>query len=437
MLQGKPRSAELMARARRVMPGGVTSNFRDWGEDTLPIARGKGAHIWDPDGKEYIDYQLGFGPVILGHGYEPVVERVSRAIADGTIFPHPTPIEVQVAERIVRMCGVDLVRFANSGTEATMHALRIARAYTGREMVLKFEGQYHGMHDYLLFSTASARPQVLGHRRSPIPQAQSSGIPRAIHSLILTLPFNDLDLLEATVRRAWHNLAAIIVEPILGNAASIMPRPGFLEGLRRLCDEYGIVLIFDEVKTGFRIAPGGAQAHFGVRADLVTYAKAMGNGFPVAAIAGRREVMETVVRGQTAHAGTYCGNVVGMAAADATLEALEDGTVLRTIAARGERLQKGLDRILTDAGIPHIISGPPAMFGVILTEREQVHEFRDLADAQEELSERILMNLIANGAMPDPDFREPWFLCYSHSDEDIDRTLEYYEDAVRRALRAS
>lgn len=434
MSSPQQRSQELMVRARAVMPGGVTSNFRDWGEDTLPIARGKGAHVWDPDGKEYIDYQLGFGPVILGHGYEPVVERVRQAIAEGTAFPHPTELEVRVAERIVRMCGVDLVRFANSGTEATMHTLRVARAYTGREVVLKFEGQYHGVHDYLLFTTATAKLAALGHRRSPIPQVVGSGIPRALHDLILTIPFNDFELLEATVRQSWHNLAAIIVEPILGNAGSIMPRPGFLELLRRLCDEYGIVLIFDEVKTGFRLAPGGAQQHFGVKADLCAYAKAMGNGFPVAAIAGKREVMGVIVRGQTSHAGTYCGNVVGMAAADATLELLEDGSVLRAIAERGRRLQDGLSRVLSEAGLPHVVSGPPAMFGILLTTQQDPREFRDFARVNETLYTKVMMHLIANGAMPDPDDREPWFLCYSHSEEDVDRTLEFFADAVKKAL---
>ncbi len=434
MPTGRQRSQELMARARAVMPGGVTSNFRDWGEATLPIVRGQGSHVWDPDGKEYIDYQLGFGPVILGHGYEPVVRRVQQAIAEGTSFPHPTPWEVRVAERMVRMCGVELVRYANSGTEATMHALRVARAYTGREKVLKFEGQYHGMHDYLNFSTASTPVRVLGHRRSPVPVVVGSGVPRAIHDLILCLPFNDAELLEKAVRQHWPDLAAIIVEPILGNAGSIMPQPGYLEFMRRLCDEHGVVLIFDEVKTGFRLAVGGAQQHFGVRADLVTYAKAMGNGFPVAALAGKREIMEVIVRGQTAHAGTYCGNIVGMAAADATLEILEDGQVLQAIAARGRRLQEGLSGILTAAGLPHVISGPPAMFGILLTEQENPRDFRDFARCNEELYTRIMMQLIANGAIPDPDDREPWFLCYSHSDEDIANTLTYFEDAVKKAL---
>jgi len=427
-------SHELMARARAVMPGGVTSNFRDWGENTLPIVRGKGAHVWDADGKEYIDYQLGFGPVILGHGYEPVVQRVAEAIGEGTCFPHPTPLEVSVAERITRMTGMDMVRYANSGTEATMHALRVARAYTGREKVLKFEGQYHGMHDYLNFSTATTPVRAVGHRRSPVPVVVGSGVPRAIHNLILTLPFNDFELLERTVRQHWPDLAAIIVEPILGNAGSIMPQPGYLELMRRLCDEYGIVLIFDEVKTGFRLHPGGAQKYFGVRADLATYAKALGNGFPVAAFAGRREVMEVIVRGQTAHAGTYCGNIVGLAAAEATLEILEDGQVLASIAQRGRRLQEGLSAILSRAGLPHIISGPPAMFGILLTEQEDPRDFRDFARCREELYTTIVMHLVENGAIPDPDDREPWFLCYSHSDADIDDTLTYFEDAVRKAL---
>jgi len=372
--------------------------------------------------------------VILGHAYEAVVQRVSEAIAGGTSFPHPTPLEISVAERIVRMCGVDLVRFVNSGTEATMHTLRVARAYTGREAVLKFEGQYHGVHDYLLFTTASARLGALGHRRSPVPQVVGSGIPRALHGLILTLPYNDFELLETTVRQAWPNLAAIIVEPILGNAGSIMPRPGYLELLRRLCDEYGIVLIFDEVKTGFRLAVGGAQEHFDVKADLVAYAKAMGNGFPVAAIAGKRTIMEVMVRGQTSHAGTYCGNIVGMAAADATLELLEDGTVLQAIDERGRQLQKGLSQVLTAAGLPHVVCGPGAMFGILLTEQENPSEFRDFARVDEALYTRIMMQLIANGAMPDPDDREPWFVSFSHTEEDVAQTLEYFEDAVKTAL---
>jgi len=386
------------------------------------------------DGNRYIDYRLGFGPVILGHGYPEVVERVTDAIKEGTIFASTHPWEVKVAERIIRMCpGVDWVRFANSGTEATMHALRIARGYTGREKVIKFEGQYHGMYDYMLFSTASATAGALGSRRDPIPLQQSSGIPRSIRDLVITVPFNDSGLLEETVERSWPEVAAIIVEPILGNVASIEPRPGFLEKTRELCDQYGIVLIFDEVKTGFRIAPGGAQEVYGIRSDLATYAKAMANGFPAAAIGGREGLREVIGYGQVAQGGSYCGNVAGLAAADATLELLEDGQVLDTIRQRGERLGEGLSRILTENDIPHLVAGPGSMFGILLTEAPEVHDFREYARTNSTLYEEIVTALIDRGVIPDADAQEPWFLCYSHSDADIDETLAYFEEAVKEA----
>jgi glutamate-1-semialdehyde 2,1-aminomutase len=433
MTRQRSESRAFYQQAAEVMPQGVSSNFRYWGdEDTPVVARGQGCYVWDMDGNRYIDYRLGFGPIILGHGYPEVVERVTEAIKDGTIFASTHSWEVKVAERIIRMCpGVDWVRFANSGTEATMHALRIARGYTGREKIIKFEGQYHGMYDYMLFSTASAVPGALGSRRDPIPLQQSSGIPHAIRDLVITLPFNDLSLLEQTVERSWPEVAAIIVEPILGNVASIEPQPGFLEGIRTLCDNYGILLIFDEVKTGFRIAPGGAQEVYGLLPDLATYAKAMANGFPAAAIGGREELREVIGYGQVAQGGTYCGNVAGLAAADATLELLEDGQILETIRQRGERLREGLSRILSEADIPHLISGPPAMFGILITEAEEVQDFRDFAKTNSALYEEIVMALIDRGVVPDPDAREPWFLCYSHSDADIDETLTHFEEAIR------
>ncbi len=434
MTRGRSKSQAFLQRAAEVMPQGVSSNFRYWGDkDTPVVARGQGCYVWDMDDNRYIDYRLGFGPVILGHGYAQVVERVSEAIKEGTIFASTHPWEVRVAERITRMCpAVDWVRFANSGTEATMHALRIARGYTGREKVIKFEGQYHGMYDYMLFSTASAIAGALGSRRDPIPLQQSSGIPRLIRDLVITLPFNDPGLLEETVDRSWPDVAAIIVEPILGNMASIEPRPGFLEQIRELCDAHGIVMIFDEVKTGFRLAPGGAQEVSGVLPDLATYAKAMANGFPAAAIGGKEELREVIGYGQVAHGGTYCGNVAGLAAADATLELLEDGQILEAIRRRGERLQDGLSRILTENDIPHLISGPGSMFGILLTEAKEVHDFRDFSDTDSALYERIVVALVDRGVVPDPDAREPWFLCYSHSDADIDETLTYFEEAVKQ-----
>lgn len=434
-LQGE-KTKKLYLQALEHIPYGVNSNFRYWGkENTLVIERGEGAYIWDMDGKRYIDYRLGFGPILLGHAHPVVTQKVQRAIEHGTLFAWTTPLEIRVAERIKRLTGVEKVRLTNTGTEATMHALRIARAYTGREKFVKFEGAYHGQVDYFLFSTASSQAKALGSRRSPITLPLSSGIPKGISQYVISLPFNDLELLEKRVRAAWGDIAAIIIEPMLGNVSGILPKPGFLEGVRSLCDEYGIVLIFDEVKTGFRIAKGGAQEYFGVRADLATYAKAMGNGFPIAAIAGKEEVMMTIEPGGLAHAGTYTGNVAGTAAADATLEILEQEPIIETIYARGEALMKGLDSILTEQGIPHVITGLPPMFGIHLGSDKEPLEFRDYAHGDEELYERIAMEVIQRGAMPDADGREPWFLCAALSQADVDETLNIFNDAVHAAKR--
>jgi glutamate-1-semialdehyde 2,1-aminomutase len=261
----------------------------------------------------------------------------------------------------------------------------------------------------------------------------SSGIPEGIRRYVINLPFNDFELLEETVEARWHELAAILVEPLLGNAASIMPKPGWLEKLRELCDRYGIVLIFDEVKTGFRIANGGAQEYFGVMADLVTYAKSMGNGFPVAAIGGTAEVMGILESGGVAHGGTYCGNTVGVAAADATLELLEEKPVIKTIIEYGQLLMDGIGDILTRAGIPHFVTGPPSMFSLLLGKDEEPTDFRDYCRGDDALYERIALALIDRGVMPDSDGREPWFLCYGHGEQEIADTLTAFEEAVKVA----
>jgi len=422
----------MFQQAKQYMPYGVNSNFRYWDEEnTLVITRGQGAYIWDADGNRYIDYRLGFGPAILGHAYPPVVQRVAEAIAQGTIFAWMTPLEIRVAERLTRMTGVEQVRLCNTGTEATMHALRIARAYTGRERFIKFEGQYHGVHDYVLFSTASTAAASLGSRRNPINVQNSSGIPEGLRHYVINLPFNDPDILERTVRDHGHELAAILVEPVLGNSAAILPRPGYLETMRQLCDDYGIVLIFDEVKTGFRLARGGAQEYFGVRADLCTYAKAMGNGFPIAAIGGKKEVMGVIAPGRVAHAGTYVGNVVGTAAADATLEILEQEPILETIFRRGQELMAGIDAILSRAGIPHCMTGLPPMFSFSLGTEEAPLDFRAYCQGDDALYEKLALALVDRGVMPDSDGREPWFLSYSHGETEIAETLTAFEDAVK------
>lgn len=430
-LQG-PKTHELFAQARKYIPYGVNSNFRYWGDDdTLVIERGQGAYVWDADGKRYIDYRLAFGPIILGHAEPRVTRAVQQAIEKGTLFAWTTPLEIRVAERICRMTGVEKVRLTNTGTEATFHALRIARAYTGREKFIKFEGQYHGMIDYFMFGTASSSEKHLGPRDDPRTAPMSLGIPKGIGDYVLNLPFNDFEILEETMAKHGEEIAAIFVEPILGNAAGILPRPGFLEKVRELCDQYGAVLVFDEVKTGFRLANGGAQEYFGIKADLVTYAKSLGNGFPIAAIGGKEEVMMTIQPGKMAHGGTYSGNVVGVAAADATLEILENEPVIETINARGKALMEGIDEILTERGIPHVVTGVPSMLSILLGVEDEPREFRDYIKGDADLYEKIAMELIARGVQPDSDGREPWFLCAALSEEDVAYTLDAFNEAVK------
>jgi glutamate-1-semialdehyde 2,1-aminomutase len=432
-IQGK-KTSELFQQAKAVMPYGVNSNFRYWGDDdTLIITRGEGTYVWDADGKRYIDYRLGFGPIILGHSHPVVVKRVQDAIQDGTIFAWTTPYEIDLCERITRMCKVDKVRLTNTGTEATMHALRIARAHTGREKFIKFEGQYHGMADYFMFSTASANPTTLGSKRSPINVPVTSGIPKGINQYVINLPYNDFERLEETLTAQWGDIAAIFVEPMLGNAAGIMPKPGYLEKMRELCNTYGIVLVFDEVKTGFRMANGGAQEYFNIQADLVTYAKCMGNGFPIAAIAGKEDVMMTIQPGAMAHGGTYSGNVVGTVAAIATLELLEAEPIIETINNRGQALMTGIGEILTEADIPHALPGVPSMFGIVLGVELEPHDFREYFKSDGELYENLALELIQRGVQPDGDAREPWFLCAALSEEDVNETLNVFNDSLKAA----
>jgi glutamate-1-semialdehyde 2,1-aminomutase len=429
----------MFQRAKAVMPWGVSSNFRYWGETETPvITRGQGAYIWDADGNRYIDYRLGFGPIILGHADPRVNQSVMEAIANSTLFAHTQPLEIEVAERMTRMCpGVDKVRYANSGTEATMHALRIARAYTNREKFIKFEGGYHGFHDAVLFSTPMSSVKSLGSARSPLAAQNSSGIPAAMRDLVISLGYNDLELLERTVRARYHEIAAIMVEPIAGNMTAIMPAPGFLELIRKLCDEYGIVMIMDEVKTGFRVARGGAAEYFGVHGDLMTYAKSLANGYPLAAIGGSNAVMGAIEPGLLAHGGTYCGNAVGAAAARATLDILAETDALEQIQARGTRLMQGLDEIFTEAGVDHEISGLPGMFGITLQPQvKPVRNYRDTCRSNPDLYERLAGAMRQRGVEVEPDWREPLFLCAALTPADVEETLNVVNDALKDVMNA-
>ena len=433
----REKSQPIFDRAMKVISKGVSSNFRYWGPDKTPVlARGKGGKVWDADDNEFIDYRLGWGPIILGHADERVNQAVHEAIEQGTTFAATTELEVEVAERIVAMVpGMEMLRFTNTGTEATMHALRVARGYTNREKFIKFEGQYHGMHDYVLFSTASSPVSAMGSRRSPIPVQQGSGIPRKIRDYVIPLPFNDFEAVERAVKDQHGDIAAMMIEPCLGNIAGLEPLPGYLEHLRKLCDDYGIVMIFDEVKTGFRLANGGAREAYNVIPDLSTYAKSLGNGYPVAAFGGKREVMDIVAPGSVSHGGTYSANGLSMAAAKAVLDILAESPVLDDLAKRGQRLKSGMGEILDDADIPHQMTGHPNMQGFLIT-KKPVKDVRDLmAHHDAKLYGTILGNLYQTGVWAEDDAREPWFLCEAHTDAIIDETLNKFEDAVKAAIK--
>lgn len=433
-LQGD-KGVEWFHRASAKLINGVSSQFRYWGDqDTLVIEHGEGGHVYDVDGKRYIDYQCGFGPIILGHADEEVGAAVAEAASSGTTFAMTQRREVEAADKVMEaLSWADGMRFTNTGTEATMHAIRLARGFTGRDLVVKFEGQYHGVHDYVMFSTAGAPPGGLGSRYRPVPWQSSSGIPDSIRTYIRTLPFNDLELAARLFEDEGRRIAAVIVEPILGNAFGFMPVEGFLEGLRSLCDQYESALIFDEVKTGFRIAAGGAHEVFGVTPDIGTYAKAMGNGFPVAAIATRGELVEGWRKGGIGQAGTYSGNGVAAAAADATVTKLLTGEPLARVEKVGRSLMEGIERILADKGVTGKVTGHPSMFSIYLGEGEP-KEFRDTGGHDSALYEDICFRMIEKGVMPCPDALEPWFVCAAHTDEDVAETLQVFEEALSGAL---
>jgi glutamate-1-semialdehyde 2,1-aminomutase len=425
---------ELQRRALKVMPLGVNSNFRFWGEDVTPyINKAKGAYIWDSDGNKYIDYRMAFGPIILGHAYDEVNEKVKQEIDLGSLAAMTYELEIETAEKFVKMCpGVEMLRFACSGTEATMHAIRVARAFTGRERIIKFEGMYHGFQDYTLWSTY-APTEAYGNAGNPIPVPSSSGIPKMLSELVTTLPFNNPEVMEKILKSIGDQLAAIIVEPCMGNCGAILPQDNFLHFIREQCNQYGIVMILDEVKTGFRIANGGAQEYYNIKPDLATYAKAFANGYPLAAFGGSKEIMSIIGHG-VAQGGTFTNNKPGVAAAWATLNVLEREPVIKTIEQRGKYLMEGISNLFLEAGIPVCMNGYPAMFSFAIGV-EKVTDQRNWDKSDKDYYLALIEAMIERGVMPDHDAREPWFLCYSHNEADIAKTLEVVREAIKTVKR--
>src|SRR6185295_5831585 len=386
------RSADVMARARELFPGGVNSPvraFRGVGGEPIVAARGQGSRIWDVDGKEYIDFVLSWGPLVLGHAPPMVLDALDKAMQNGTSFGMPTELEVQLGDLIrQRMPHIEMMRFVSSGTEATMSAVRLARAFTSRDVILKFDGCYHGHADPFLVHAGSG-VATLGLPDSP-------GVPAATASLTLTVPFNDLAAATDLVRANRRAIAAIIVEPIVGNSGFIPPEPTFLEGLRALADSAGSLLIFDEVMTGFRIAPGGARERFGVTADLTTLGKVIGGGLPVAAYGGRRDIMERIApSGPVYQAGTLSGNPLAMAAGIATLTTLTPALHSR-IEKRTAALVEGLQKSAEELDVPFTADCAGSMWGFFFRSKP-VHNFADANDSDAELFKRFFHAALARG----------------------------------------
>ena len=432
----RSRQSEMYRRAKQRLPGGTDSNFRAWGEDTIYVDRGLGGRVWDLDGNEFVDLRMGYGPVILGHGDARVDDHVADRMRRGVSFSLTSEDEVTAVELICELTFCDMARLTVSGTEATMHAMRLARGFTGRDKVVKFEGQYHGVHDYALISVLPTDVTELGDRDDPVRLAWGRGIPRAITETVIPCPFNDLDTLRRIFEREGEDIAAVIIEPLLGNAQGILPREGFLDGVRQMTQEFGALLIFDEVKTGFRLARGGAAELFGITPDLATYAKAMGNGYPAAAFGGRADVMNLLPE-HVSHGGTYAGNRVAAAAATKVLSIIRDTDVLESLSRTGRRIQDGLAPVVERHGLPYVFTGHPAMFGIMFAEQLPA-DYRGWAETDHDLYDAVAVGMMSRGAMPEPDSREPWFMCEAHAEGDlVDRAISAFEGALADALEAS
>ena len=416
-------SRQIMARARELFPGGVNSPvraFRGVGGEPFVVERGAGSRIWDVDGREYIDFVLSWGPLVLGHAPPVVLSALEETMQRGTSFGIPTELEVRLAELITeRMPHIEMLRFVSSGTEATMSAVRVARAVTGRDVVLKFDGCYHGHADSFLVKAGSG-VATLGLPNSP-------GVPDALARLTITAPFNDLDAVERALER--HEVAAVIIEPVVGNAGFIPPDPQFLPGLRSLTERAGALLIFDEVMTGFRIAYGGARERFGVVADLTTLGKVIGGGVPVAAYGGRRELMESVApSGPVYQAGTLSGNPLAMAAGIATLQALTP-ELHDSIAMRTSTLVQGLREIAARHGLPFTADAAGSMWGFFFR-AEPVRSYADAKSADLEVFRRFFHAALERGVYLAPSAFEAAFMSAAHSGSDVAIALERLDDAM-------
>jgi len=424
---------ELFQRALPLLPGGVNSPvraFKSVGGEPFFTDRADGAYLWDVEGKRYIDYVGSWGPMIAGHNHPRVREAVEHAARAGLSFGTPCPAEVTMAETIARLVpSMQMLRMVNSGTEATMAAIRVARGYTGRDKIVKFEGCYHGHGDAFLVKAGSGA-LTFGVPTSP-------GVPKVLADLTLTLPYNDRDAARELFAQVGGEIAGVIIEPIAGNMNCIPPRAGFLQGLRDLCTQHGAVLIFDEVMTGFRVARGGAQQLYGIAPDLSTFGKVIGGGMPVGAYGGRREIMEKVApSGPIYQAGTLSGNPVAMAAGLAMLELIQAPGFYADLENKTQLLADGLLAAASEAGVPFSVNRVCGMFGLFFTS-EKVETYTQATQCDVAMFNRFFHAMLKRGVYLAPSAFEAGFMSTAHSDRDIAETLDAARGAFRETLHAS
>ena len=422
------KSNQQFKKAVQRLPLGVSSNFRYWGDDkTIYVRNAKGARLWDIDDNEYIDYRLGYGPCILGYGDQRVDKAAREGMEIGGVFALATELEYEVAERINKMVpGAELVRFSNSGTEAVMAALRTARSFTGKDSHIVVEGGYHGVFNEVLWyaevedwSPKDGDPKILPF---------CDGVPQIVKPLFHAVPLNDANAVEDVLKKHGKDIGSFLIEPIMGNCCGLTASAEYLRDVRTLCTKYNVLLIVDEVKTGFRVSKGGVQELFNIEADLCTFAKAVANGYPLSIVAGKEEIMRKIGDG-VVHGGTFTGHSVSLAAANKTLEILDETDALATIAAYGTELQRGLGKILSKRGIAHTFVGHPSMFGLFFDDHAPSN-YRDWINTNYEFYDALAGELHDLGILVEPDSREPWFICEAHDMKCMDETLDKFEQGV-------
>lgn len=425
-------STTLFAQAQKVIPGGVNSPVRAFngvGSTPVFIHKAQGAYLYDEEGKQYIDYVGSWGPMVLGHNHPTILNAVIETAQNGLSFGAPTELEIKLAELVCKLVpSIEMVRMVNSGTEATMSAIRLARGYTKRDKIIKFEGCYHGHADSLLVKAGSGA-LTLGQPSSP-------GVPADFAKHTLTCTYNDLHSVEETFKRYPDEIACIIVEPVAGNMNCVPPKPGFLQGLRQLCDQYNALLIIDEVMTGFRVALAGAQSYYGVQPDLTCLGKIIGGGMPVGAFGGKKEIMQYIApTGPVYQAGTLSGNPIAMAAGIACLTELAKPGNEALLAAKTKTLAEGLKALAEKHHIPFVVNYVGGMFGIFFTERETVESYTDVMNCNIERFKTFFHHMLSQGVYLAPSAFEAGFMSLAHTDEDIQNTLKA-ADIAFQALNA-